>query len=73
MTIKIDDDAMTLEINGEVIARAAKRSGGWWEVSCWPTFLDRNQAITSLTVTELLASGYSTDDPLVTALREELR
>ena len=73
MTIEIDDDLMTLEIDGDIIARAVKRPDGWWEVSCWPKFLDRNQAITSLTVAELLASGYSSDNPAVMALREELR
>jgi hypothetical protein len=36
-------------------------------------FFDRNQAITALTVTELLHGGRDGDDPLVRALREELR
>jgi hypothetical protein len=47
-------------------------AGGWWEVTYWPRFFDRNQAITALTVTELLESGRDSDDPLVAALREEL-
>jgi hypothetical protein len=34
---------------------------------------DRNQATTALTITEPLSDGYSSDDPLVVALREELR
>ena len=39
----------------------------------WPRFFDRNQAITALTVTELLESGRDSDDLVVAALREELR
>jgi hypothetical protein len=42
-------------------------------VSYWPRFFDRNQVITALTVTELLETGHGEDDPLVIALREELR
>lgn len=72
MAIKIDDDRMTLEIDGRVIATALYLSGGWWEVSCWPRFFDHNQAITALTITELLETGRPSDDPLVLALREEL-
>ncbi len=73
MSIKISDSFMCLEVGGEVIATATERSVGWWEVTHWPRFFDRNQAITALTVTELLFTGYSSDDPLVTALRGELR
>jgi hypothetical protein len=42
MAIKINDDLMTLEINGTVIATARRRPGGWWEITNWPRFLDRN-------------------------------
>jgi hypothetical protein len=42
-------------------------------VTYWPRFFDRNQAITALTVTELLESGRDSDHPLVAALREDLR
>ncbi|HEX4059794.1 MAG TPA: hypothetical protein VHY58_02135 [Streptosporangiaceae bacterium] len=73
MPIKINDDSMYLEIDGIVIATAKERTDGWWEVSSWPRFFDRNQAITALTVTELLHGGRDGDDPLVRALREELR
>jgi len=72
MAIKIDEYHMTLEINGRVIATAKERSGGW-EVTCWPRLFDRNQAITALTIAELLESGHASDDPVVIALREELR
>ena len=54
MSIRINDDIMTLEVDGKVIAEAKRRPGGWWEVTNWPRFFDRNQAITALTVTELL-------------------
>jgi hypothetical protein len=73
MPIRIRDGFMRLEIDGRVIATATERAGGWWEVTYWPRFFDRNQAITALTVTELLESGRDSDDPLVAALREELR
>jgi hypothetical protein len=71
--IKIDEGVMTLEIDGKVVATARERASGWWEVSYWPRFFDRNQAITALTVTELLETGRDSNDPLVLALREELR
>jgi len=73
MTIKINENDMALEIGGAVIATARQRADGWWEVSHWPRFFDRIQAIIALTVTELLALGCGTDDPLVKALREDLR
>jgi len=73
VSIKIDDDFMCLEINGTAIATARKRGDGWWEVTHWPRFFDRNQAITALTVTELLESGRDGNDPVVIVLREELR
>jgi hypothetical protein len=73
MPIKIEDDHMRLEVDGVVLATASRRPGGWWEVGHWPRFFDRNQAITALTITELLDSGCDTNDPLVRALRQELR
>ncbi len=73
MEIEISDDYMCLHDNGRIIATARQRVDGWWEVSHWPRFFDRNQAITALTVTELLESGRDSNDPLVIALREELR
>jgi hypothetical protein len=71
--IKIDEGFMSLEIDGKVVAAASERAGGWWEVRHWPRFFDRNQAITALTITELLEHGRDSNDPLVLALREELR
>ncbi|HUZ26047.1 MAG TPA: hypothetical protein VMV07_20015 [Streptosporangiaceae bacterium] len=40
--------------------------------SSGPRLFDRNQAITALTVTELLETGRDCDDTLVRALREDL-
>ena len=73
MPIKISEDSMRLEVDGAVLATASKRADGWWEVSYWPRFFDRNQAITALTITELLESGHDGNDLVVLALREELR
>ena len=73
MTLNINEDSMTVDVDGVVIATARRIPSGWWEVSHWPQSFDRNQAITALMVTELLAAGRSNDDPLVAALRGELR
>jgi hypothetical protein len=73
LAIKINEDYMALEIDGRVIATANQRDGGWWEVTYWLRFFDRNQAITALTVIELLEIGYDSNNPQVIALREELR
>jgi hypothetical protein len=73
MPIRIGDGFMSLEIDGRVVATAIERARGWWEVTYWPRFFDRNQAITALTATELLESGRDSNDPVVAALREELQ
>jgi hypothetical protein len=73
VAIKINDDCMTLEINGKVISEARLRPDDWWKVDYWPRFFRRNQAITALTITELLEVGHPSDSPVVAALREELR
>jgi hypothetical protein len=72
VSIKIDDSFMCLEIDGQVVATAREWADGGWEVTHWPRFFDRNQAITVLTVTELLEGGRYSTDPVVIALREEL-
>ena len=72
MPIRIGEGSIRLEIDGRIVATATERAGGWWEVTHWPRFFDRNQAITALTVTELLETGRDSDDPLVRVLREEL-
>ena len=73
MPIRIGDGTVQLDIDGRILGTATERAGGWWEVTYWPRFFDRNQAITALTVTELLESGRDSNDPVVAALRQELR
>jgi len=72
MPIRIGEGIMRLEIDGRVVATATERGGGWWAVTHWPRVFDRNQAITALTVTELLESGRDSNEPVVVALRQEL-
>jgi hypothetical protein len=72
MPIRIGEGIMYLEIDGLVVETTTERVGGWWEVTYWPRVFDRNQAITALTVAELLESGRDSSDPVVTALRQEL-
>lgn len=80
MAININDDFMSLEIDGRVIATArfsqdaAADSRGAWIVSCHYSRLStRNQAITALALAERLAAGYGDGDPFVQSWREELR
>ena len=79
MSTKINDDSMSLEIDGRVIATAQFREHvaadgpGAWIVSCNPGRLfTRNQAITAMVLAERLAAGYGDDDPFVVGWREEL-
>ncbi len=76
MSLRIDDDIVSLEVGGEVVATArfAQRADGQgaWIVSDRPGRLfSRNQAITALAVTELLQIGHSHGHPLVLAFEEE--
>ena len=79
MAARIDDNFMTAEYDGRVIATArycqhAKDDGrGVWTVSGWPgRFFTRNQAITAMVLAERLAAGYGDYDPFVMGWREEL-
>jgi len=79
MSTKIDNDSMTLEIDGRAFAtaefreHAAADGRGAWIVSCYPGRLfTRNQAITAMVLAERLAAGYGDDDPFVLGWREEL-
>jgi hypothetical protein len=72
MSININVDVMSVEINGEVIAIASYVGGGEWMVDAWPRYFDRNQAITALTLAERVAVGYGDNDAVVIAWREEL-
>ncbi len=79
MSTKINDDSMSLEIDGRVIAtaqfseHAAADGHGAWIVSCHlGRLLTRNQAITAMVLAERLAAGYGDDDPFMVGWREEL-
>jgi hypothetical protein len=63
----IDEDFMTAEHGGRVIAtaqyssHAAADGQGAWVVSDWPGRLfSRNKAITAMVLVERLATGYAT-------------
>jgi hypothetical protein len=71
MALRINDDCMTLELDGTK-ARAAVRVGSLWRVDGWPRLLNRNEAITALTLAEWLLSGHSADSPCAVAWRREL-
>jgi hypothetical protein len=72
MTTTIEDDRMTTEAEGAVIATATRVGANRWTVSTSPGYLTRNQAITALTIAERLASGYDNNDPFIVAWRAEL-
>jgi hypothetical protein len=77
--MQINDESMSLEIDGHIVAtaqyreHAAANGRGAWIVSTHPARLcGRNEAITALTLAERLAVGYGDDDPFVINWREEL-
>jgi hypothetical protein len=72
MMLTIAEDQMILHVDGVALADASRRSDGKRDVSIWPVPLGRDQAITALTIAELLARGHPTDHPLVIAFRSEL-
>jgi hypothetical protein len=47
MAININDDSMSLEVNGATV-NAAIRLGSLWRVTGWPRLLTRDEAITAL-------------------------
>ena len=79
MSTKINNNYMSLEIDGRVIATAEFREHAAadghraWIVSCNPGRLFiRNQGTTAMVLAERLAAGYGDDDPFVLGWREEL-
>jgi hypothetical protein len=66
MALHINDDSMSLEINGATV-KAAVRLDKLWRVTGWPRLLTRNEAITALVL-----AGYGDDDPFVAGWRKEL-
>ncbi|WP_242901517.1 hypothetical protein [Actinomadura terrae] len=61
---------MTATTNGKVIATAT-RTNNAWQTTTWPTPLDRNAAITALSLAERLIT-HGEDDPCVIEWRREL-
>jgi hypothetical protein len=79
MAARIEDDFMTAEHDGRVIAtaryssHAAADGRGAWTVSDWSGQLfTRNQAITAMVLAERLAAGFGDDDLFVIGWRQEL-
>jgi hypothetical protein len=79
MSVRINANSMTLEIDNRVVAtarfseHAAADGNGAWIVCTHPARLfTRNQAITALTLAERLAAGYGDNDPFVKTWRKEL-
>jgi hypothetical protein len=79
MSGQIEDQFMTVEFDGRVIATARYRSQaaadgcGAWAVSDWPgRSSTRSQAITARVLAERLAAGYGDDDLFAIGWREEL-
>ena len=79
MAARIEDQFMTAEYGGRVIATARYTSDAEadgqdaWIVSGLPRRLfSRDQAITAMVPAERLAAGYGNDDLFVIGWREEL-
>jgi hypothetical protein len=79
MAARIEDQLMTAEFGGRVIATARYSSHagadgrGAWTVSGLPRRLfSRDQAITAMVLAERLAAGFGDDDVFVIVGREEL-
>jgi hypothetical protein len=80
MSLRIENNSMSLEVDGRIVATArfsehtaADGQGAWIVSDRSGRLFSRNQAITALTVTELLEIGHRADHPLVLAFEEELR
>ena len=71
MALHINDDSMSVEINGATV-KGAVRLDNLWRGIGWPRLLTRNEAIVALTRAEWLLYGRSADAPCVVARREEL-
>ncbi|TDD69409.1 hypothetical protein E1293_35865 [Actinomadura darangshiensis] len=70
MALEITETAMTATVNNEVIATATRSDCGW-HVTAWPRPLDRNAAITALSLAERVLT-HGEDDPCVNEWRREL-
>jgi hypothetical protein len=79
MAARIEDQLMTAEFGGRVVATARHSSQvmadgqGGWIVSGLPRRLfSRDQAITAMVLAERLAAGFGDDDLFVIGWRAEL-
>jgi hypothetical protein len=79
MAARIEDQLMTAELDGRVIATAQYNSHAGadsrcaWIVSGLPhRVFSRDQAITAMVLAERLAAGFGDEDRFVVGWREEL-
>ena len=79
MAARIDDEIMTAEHDGRVVATArysahaaADGQGAWIVSGLPPRVFTRDQAITAMVLAERLAAGYGDNDPFIVGWREEL-
>jgi hypothetical protein len=79
MAARIEDQLMTAEFGGRVVATArystdaaADGHGAWIVSGLQRRLFSRNQAITAMVLAERLAAGYGDDDLFVIGWREEL-
>ncbi|RFS82865.1 hypothetical protein D0T12_25975 [Actinomadura spongiicola] len=70
MALEITKTTMTATLNDKVIATGTRTPTGW-HVTTWPTPLDRNAAITALSLAERIIT-HGEDDPCVIEWRREL-
>ncbi|MGI5208402.1 hypothetical protein ACQEU6_43410 [Spirillospora sp. CA-108201] len=69
MSLQINEDTMTVVLDGEAIATGTRADFGW-HVTPWPRRLDRNAAITALMLAEPLIT-HGEEDPCVIEWRRE--
>jgi hypothetical protein len=79
MAARIEDQFMTAEFDGCVVAAAryspgaaAEGQGGWVVPELPRRLFSRDQAITAVVLAERVAAGYGDDDLFVIGWREEL-
>jgi hypothetical protein len=70
MALRITENTMVTDLNGEIIATATRAPDGW-HVTTWPRPLDRNSAITAMSLAERVIT-HGEDDLCVMEWRREL-
>jgi hypothetical protein len=71
VALTIDDDAGRM-VSDECATVADRWPDGGWTVTGRRGIYSRNQALTAVTIAELLATGDEPDSPLVRTLEAEL-